>query len=229
MFLHIDESGNSGNNLFDQNQPVLSYGVLSSRWDVDAHAGEERRVISERTGEQALHAYRLGDSGLRGISDLLVELHERFEFCFDYYYIHKPSFAVATFFNAVFDAGINPALKWDWYWTPLRFLLVGVLDGVLDDVLLRESWRLCLVPLARLERERENISALLAAVIDRIERSEVPERLREILIDALRYGVNNPGAVDFGIYNQTALSPPPPPPPLLSQPGPYRRQSQTFP
>jgi hypothetical protein len=44
MFLHIDEPGNSGNNLFDQNQPVLSYGALSSRWDVDAHSGDERKA-----------------------------------------------------------------------------------------------------------------------------------------------------------------------------------------
>ena len=35
MFFHIDESGNTGNNLFDANQPVLSYGVLSCRTNVD--------------------------------------------------------------------------------------------------------------------------------------------------------------------------------------------------
>jgi hypothetical protein len=61
MFLYIDESGNSGNNLFDQNQPVLSYGVLSSRWDVDAHAGDERKAIAGKTGEEGLHASRLGE------------------------------------------------------------------------------------------------------------------------------------------------------------------------
>jgi hypothetical protein len=207
MFLHIDESGNSGNNLFDLNQPVLSYGVLSSRWDVDAHAADERNAIAGKTGEQGLHASRLGMARLMNIADLLVQLHERFEFRFDYYYIHKPSLAIVTFFNAVFDAGVNPAVKWDWYWTPLRFLLIGVLDSLLDEGLLRESWRLCLVPRARLERERGNIGALLAAVLERAEHREVPERLREVLVDALRYGVKNPSEMDFGIYSQTALSP----------------------
>lgn len=207
MFLHIDESGNSGNNLFDRDQQVLSYGVLSSRWDVDAHARDEATAIAGKTGGQGLHANKLGPAGLRGTADFLVELHERFEFCFDYYYIHKRAFAVVTFFNAVFDAGVNPAMKWDWYWTPLRFPLVGVLGGLLDEDLLRESWRLCLVPRKRLERERERIRALLSTVLEHVQSGDVPERLREILVDALRYGVKNPMKMDFGIYSQKALSP----------------------
>jgi hypothetical protein len=160
-----------------------------------------------RAGAQGLHANELGASGLAKIADLITELHERFEFCFDYYYIHKPSFAVVTFFNAVFDAGINPAMKWDWYWTPLRFPLVSVLNNVLAEDLLRESWRLCLVPQGKLDRERESIRTLLATVLERVEQNNVPERLREILVDALRYGVKNPTEMDFGIYSQTALSP----------------------
>jgi len=30
MFFYVDESGHTGTNLFDPNQPVLYYGVLSS-------------------------------------------------------------------------------------------------------------------------------------------------------------------------------------------------------
>ncbi len=40
MYFYIDESGNSGNNLFDRSQPVLSYGVLSSEVNVDEQALE---------------------------------------------------------------------------------------------------------------------------------------------------------------------------------------------
>src|SRR2546430_1975779 len=75
-----------------------------------------------------------------------LNLHENFEFRFDFYFIHKPSFALVTFFNAVFDAGLNDAMKWDWYWTPLRFPLIAELSRILDDGILQESWRLCLVP-----------------------------------------------------------------------------------
>jgi hypothetical protein len=72
MFFHIDESGNSGNNLFDRDQPVLSYGVLSSRWNVDEHAQEERTALIHKTGGQELHANKLGEIGLKGIAPELV-------------------------------------------------------------------------------------------------------------------------------------------------------------
>lgn len=98
-------------------------------------------------------------------------------------------------------------MKWDWYWTPLRFPLIGILDSLLDEGLLRESWRLCVVPRARLERERGGVRALLAAVLERVERGEVPERLREILADGLRYGTKHPEKMDFGIYSPVALAP----------------------
>ena len=102
VFFHIDESGNTGNNLFDKQQPVLSYGMLSSRWDVDTHATAERAAILRIIGAPSLHANQLTPTQLREISSALIELHNRFEFHFDYYFIDKPSFAVVTFFNAVF-------------------------------------------------------------------------------------------------------------------------------
>lgn len=41
------------------------------------------------------------------------------EFDFDYYFIEKPDYALVLFFDAVFDAGLNEAVKWDVYWTPM--------------------------------------------------------------------------------------------------------------
>lgn len=207
MFLHIDESGNTGNNLFDQNQPVLSYGVLSSRWNVDAHAKKQHQAILETLGTDSIHANQLGPVGLEQIAEHLVELHQQYRFGFDYYFVDKPSFTVVTFFNAVFDAGINPAMKWDWYWTPLRFPVLGALSVILDEELRRESWRLCLIPRERLEPEYPKISALLSNVLDSLKESGVPTRFAEVLGDALNYGVDNPHEMDFGIYSPTALSP----------------------
>lgn len=35
MYFYIDESGNSGINLFDLEQPYLYYGILSSQFNID--------------------------------------------------------------------------------------------------------------------------------------------------------------------------------------------------
>jgi hypothetical protein len=207
LFFHVDESGNSGNNLFDPHQPVLSYGVLSSKLNVDALGAGEHAAILRRIGVESLHASELGGARLSPIADQLVALQRRFDFRFDYYFIHKPSFAVVTLFNAVFDPGINDAMKWDWYWTPMRFPLLAALDCIVDEDILRESWRLCLVPRDKLSRESDSISALLTTVLERLEASDLDKRAKEILRDALRFGIQHPLKMDFGIYSPIALAP----------------------
>ena len=44
MYFYVDESGQTGINLFDLQQPVLYYGVLSSPHDMDEAA---RATISQ--------------------------------------------------------------------------------------------------------------------------------------------------------------------------------------
>ncbi len=41
MYFYVDESGHTGTNLFDDDQPILYYGVLSSELDVDDLASGE--------------------------------------------------------------------------------------------------------------------------------------------------------------------------------------------
>jgi hypothetical protein len=207
MFFHVDESGNSGNNLFDANQPVLSYGVLSSRWDVDAHGIAEHAALVRAAEAASIHANKLGDAGLVKLAPGLIALHRQFEFRFDYYFVHKPSFVATTFFNAVFDAGLNEAMKWDWYWTPLRFPLVAALASVMTDEIAREAWRLCSVPRGRVAAEAPQVKSLLKKTLERIEAEKMDGRMREVMADALRYGIAHPENMDFGIYSPTALAP----------------------
>ena len=94
MFFHIDESGNTGMNLFDANQCRLSYGVLSSRLNVDALGKSAHREMMRRLGVNALHANEMGVGGLAEIEDVLQALQKRFRFGFDYYYIDKPVHAL---------------------------------------------------------------------------------------------------------------------------------------
>ena len=80
MFFHIDESGNTGMNLFDANQRRLSYGVLSSRLNVDALGKSAHREMTGRLGVDALHANEMGVGGLAKIEDVLHALQKRFRF-----------------------------------------------------------------------------------------------------------------------------------------------------
>jgi hypothetical protein len=46
MFFYVDESGHTGANLFDENQPFLYYGVLSSNLNIDVLA--KKHIIALR-------------------------------------------------------------------------------------------------------------------------------------------------------------------------------------
>ena len=60
MFFHVDESGNTGNNLFDAAQPTISYGLLSSRTNVDALGTRLHSLMLAKLGVDSLHGAELG-------------------------------------------------------------------------------------------------------------------------------------------------------------------------
>ena len=60
MYFYVDESGHTGPNLFDSAQPILYYGVLSSRVNLDAVLLERVKRVRKKLGVQRLHAAELG-------------------------------------------------------------------------------------------------------------------------------------------------------------------------
>lgn len=97
MFFHIDESGNTGNNLFDSAQPRLSYGVISSERNADILCKDIHSKILRIIDKEQIHANQLGLGGLVKISPHLIEIQKRMRFDFDYYYIEKLDYALTLF------------------------------------------------------------------------------------------------------------------------------------
>ena len=205
MFFHIDESGNTGLNLFDENQRRLSYGVLSSKLNVDALGASLHRKMTRRLGVNALHANEMGMNGIDQIADELYALQKKFRFGFDYYYIDKPAHALLVLFDAVFDAGINKAVKWDFYWTPWRFPAMLNLARIVDEAVLKEAWALCTAKNAEavLSRIVELLNELKARSMD----SELDARTKELFSDAFEFGIRNPLKLDFGVPDTKLVSP----------------------
>ena len=205
MFFHIDETGNTGNDLFNKDQPRLGYGVLSSRMNVDAIGVDLHRKMLQAVKSTELHAKDLRASGIVKISDLLFKLQDKMSFDFDYYFIEKRTHAIVLFFDAVFDAGLNPAVKWEIYWTPMRFMILHKLAYILDEDLLRKSWSLCTD--RKIEKRESDIVELLAVIKTRASNSGLDPRSIEIILDALSYGIKNPMALDFGYPDKKIVSP----------------------
>lgn len=202
MHFYVDESGHTGTNLFDAQQPMLYYGSLASRVNLDIVAQARVLSLRKRLGCARLHANELGNGGLAAIADDLLDIQRRFDLRFSIYRVAKADHAVISFFDQVFDAGMNPAITWTGYWTPLRYLLLTKLAYLFDDDLAKAAWA------ARIEVKDEKAQAMLTQVCDRLlERVDyLPDaRSRELLTDTLTWAREHPADISYNVGDRKSI------------------------
>jgi hypothetical protein len=200
MHFYIDESGHTGPNLFDPNQRMLYYGVLSSPVNVDVLAEERLKNLRARARVARLHANELGNGGLVPIAADLARIQERLNLRFDLYRVAKPDHAVISFFDQVFDQGLNPAITWTGYWTPLRYVLLLRLAMLFDEGLARMAWD------ARIEADDKKCHAVVAEVchelVGRVHK--LPDaRSRELIGDTLSWAAKNPAELSYNAKSKS--------------------------
>lgn len=202
MYFYVDESGHTGLNLFDEDQPILYYGVLSSPVDLNVHARVPVERLRSQLGVERLHANELGVDRLTSICTQLDTIQRKNKIRFDIYSIRKEDHAAISFFDQVFDAGLNKAVPWDWYWTPLRYILLLEVASLFDVPTLKRSWE------ARVERDADKANEILEDVLQqllsRIHYISDP-RSREIINDALRWASRYPEEIHYNIYTKKSL------------------------
>ena len=194
MHFYVDESGHTGPNLFDSQQPMLYYGVLSSKLNVDVLAEERLRELRKQLGVSRLHATELGNGRLVQIITQLCGLQLKLGLRFDIYRVAKPDHAIISFFDQVFDQGMNPAVTWTGYWTPLRYILLGKVASLFDERLAELAWT------ARLELNDEKSEGVLVQVCNElIERTpSLPDaRSIELITDTLAWAAANPAKISY--------------------------------
>ncbi|TCS70921.1 uncharacterized protein DUF3800 [Sulfuritortus calidifontis] len=194
MFFYVDESGHTGTRIFDPEQPMLYYGVLSSNVNVDALAEEKLKQLRSRCGVARLHANELGNGGLVAIAPDIVELQKRLNIRFDLYRVAKPDHSIICFFDQVFDQGNNPAITWSGYWTPMRYVLLLKLASLFDEDLAKKAWE------ARIEIHDNKAEAGLVNVCSELRArvDQLPDaRSRQLISDALLWTENNPSEIYY--------------------------------
>lgn len=194
MYFFVDESGHTGTNLFDENQPSLYYGVLVCETNLDAVA--EGPVVKARRllGVQRVHASEIGIGGLIKISEQLIYIQKKYKPRFDLCRVAKPDHAVICFFDQVFDQGMNPAITWSGYWTPLRYMLLAKVAALFDEDLAKRAWE------ARIDTHDRSSTRELCyvcrALISKL--SFLPDaRSRQLIGDALNWAAENPRALNY--------------------------------
>lgn len=207
MYFFVDESGHTGKELFDKNQSTLFYGTLSSPVNLDIHLQGRLSRLRSMFGVNRLHAAELGIGRLNSIADDLIKIQHGFDIRFDFFSVNKPDHAIISFFDQVFDQGLNPAVPWTGYWTPLRYILLIKVAYLFNEDLAKKAWK------ARLEQNdaiaEKALAELCLEIIERVE--ELPDpRSKEIIGDALLWAFKNPSNIGYnskGKLNQKQIMP----------------------
>jgi hypothetical protein len=202
MHFYIDESGHTGLNLFDPEQPRLYYGCLSSQANLDEAALDRLTHMRGMVGAPRLHANELGNAGLGKIARELADLQRSYGLQFSIYSVSKPDHAVICFFDQVFDSGMNPAITWSGYWSPLRYLLLIKLAALFDEQLAQMAWE------ARIELNASRAEALLVQVCDAlIPRVKLlpDQRSRTLIGDTLTWAREHPSELSYNVADRKSI------------------------
>ncbi|MDT8855039.1 DUF3800 domain-containing protein [Paracoccaceae bacterium Fryx2] len=198
MYYYIDESGNTGLHLFDPAQPLLYYGVLGARANLDVIAAPLLRTLRKELGVKRIHANELGVAKLTTIAERLEKFSKKNDLRFSIFTVDKKDHAIISYFDQVFDAGLNEAVAWNHYWTPLRYPLLFKVAYLFDEEIAKTAWK------ARLEKNSARCASMLQGVHRQLlaNISRLPDaRSREIIDGAIRWADANPDEISYGVGN----------------------------
>jgi hypothetical protein len=202
MFFYVDESGHTGTNLFDEAQPTLYYGLLSSPVHLDFVIEPRLASLRKRLDVPRLHAAELGNGMLALIAGDLVDLQKRLRLRFDFYRVVKPDYAVICFFDQVFDQVMNPAVTWTGYWTPLRYVLLTKLAYLFDHELAKLAWA------ARINVDDKVADSQLVTVCEALRDrvGNLPDaRSRQLIGDALTWAIAHPREISYNVETKEQI------------------------
>jgi hypothetical protein len=137
-----DETGNSGNNLFDSGQPDFWTGTLVSSADIEAEGAAVHAECLRVTGHAELHGNALGLGGIENCAAILRDFFLKQNCRFFFTRIEKTHLAATKLFDVLMDSGINKAVTNLHYAVRgMRLPLAVQLIQIMDDNDRREFWK----------------------------------------------------------------------------------------
>jgi len=160
---YSDETGNSGNNLFDPGQPYFWTGTLVCEADVDREGAKLPAKRLALSGRSELHGNKLGLSGIERIAPILQELFSKVKAHFLFTSIEKHHLAATKFFDVLMDSGVNHAISnLQYAYRTLRLSLAVQFIQMVDDLDRREFWE------AYESSDKEKFRGILQRVLERL-------------------------------------------------------------
>lgn len=195
MYAYIDETGNTGGRLLDENQPLFVTAALLTRSDFDKRFGSEVKAIAASIGEKEIHANQLGVAKIEELAPAILKVLRKAGPAFFLARVEKKYVMASKIFDTIFDCFENKAVPWQVYnIRPLRIMMVLKLASILDDELAQKFWN------ALLERNETKARESMVGFCNALKKQVphiVDQRARDIVNDALDWVVDNPEGLEF--------------------------------
>lgn len=189
-FSYTDESGNSGQNLFDPAQETFWTGTVIAFADADKKYRSVHQELLTAVGATELHGAELGFGRIEKIAERLAVFIREKKLRFSFVRVHKPHLAAAKMFDLVFDSGNNPAVPSHAYGVKqLRLINLMHFEQLLTEEDLKEFWSLFQA------QDAVRFGTLLETIRDRASVAPLDPRSLQILTEVLGWAREHPEAV----------------------------------
>jgi hypothetical protein len=197
MYAYLDETGNTGDNLFDKNQPIFLTGALITKTNFDILYKGKINKICQKLGATSLHANELGFRKLDDIAQDLLKILKKSDGRIFLFKIVKKDLALTKLVDTIFDSGENLAVPWHIYnYKVLRLLIVIKLAYILNEDILKLFWS----SLMELKENRAYIKFRNVLTEILVNVKELPdERSREIVSEAIKWAIENPETIHLHV------------------------------
>jgi hypothetical protein len=191
VWAYVDESGNTGNRIFDPEQPFFVTAAMATRTNFDLVRSGEVAAIAQRVGATALHANELGVAKIEMIADDLARVIKRVDARFFVSRLEKKYLAAVKVYNTYFDQGENLAVPWQMYWLkPLKLMMTFKLaQSVLDEETAQIVWN-CLTANSEHTSKKHFVAGATALLARMPLMKDVGARQR--ITEALQWALENP-------------------------------------
>ena len=195
MFVFVDETGNTGGNLFDLEQPDFLTGALVTKIDFDACRSGAVRSLCRRHGISSIHGSVIGVEAVEKVAEHLLQMLKEVDARFFISRVEKSYLLVTKLFDAFFDSGENPAVPFITYNAkPLRLLLCFKVASLVDESVARSFWSM--LTAKNETKAREEIPGICDTFLERVH--YLPDaRSREVISEAFSWARTHPEALEF--------------------------------
>ncbi|MGY3077799.1 hypothetical protein ACVWZZ_004170 [Bradyrhizobium sp. LM6.10] len=195
LYAYVDETGNTGHNLFDEAQPDFFTAALITKGNFDDGHSEAALKLTASLGVDSLHGKELGVGRIEKIADEFLALLKKAQAHFFISRVEKKYLLVTKLYDSLFDSGENAGVAWHHYnLRPLRLLLAFKLALTIDEETARLFWQCILEP------NEAKAYEVLPGICARLHGNllEVPDqKSREVLGEGLEWARLHPKAIQI--------------------------------